>query len=163
MILLLAALASAEETVTYDRLFGSAADAPAAAPTAAVESGIPAWAWPVSVLALGGAVLLRARVQKAKSTDAAIRVLARQPLGDRSQLVLLDVIDADGERRRLLVGTGNGAPSLVADLGAQAAEAPASDEPAEPAAPANIAEEILAERHGARGFEKEAKRRGFLA
>ena len=43
--------------------------------------------------------------------------MGRQPLGDRSALVLVEVEDGDGEKRRLLVGTGGQAPTLVADLG----------------------------------------------
>jgi len=51
-------------------------------------------------------------------------VVSRTSLGDKSHLIVVDVTGADGERRRLLVGTGTGAPSLVADLGAVAPTTP---------------------------------------
>jgi len=49
--------------------------------------------------------------------DRPITVLGRQPLSASSALILIAVDDGDGGTRRLLVGTGSGAPSLVADIG----------------------------------------------
>lgn len=145
-LLLVASLAYGQESVTYDRLFGPEADAPQAADAPPPAPELPVWAWPAALLAVGGAFALRWKVGRATAPAAPIRVLSRQPLGDRSALVLIDVEDADGERRRLLVGTGPGAPSLVADLGAVLPPAEAAPRNLAEPAPRNIAEEILAER-----------------
>jgi len=44
-------------------------------------------------------------------------IVARKALGNHSALIVLDVIDLEGQTRRLLVGTGQGSPALVADIG----------------------------------------------
>lgn len=173
--LLLARLAAADDTQTYQRLFGAEPPAPSEAP-APVEAPSP-WKLvvPAGLGAVGLFMMWRMRaVKPGVGPGRPLEVICRQPLGDRNALVLLEVVDADGERRRLLVGTGGGAPSLVADLG----QAPVlEDAPARAAVPAvvaaasspaaqvdaprpvNIAEEVLAERRAAT-FEEALAARG---
>jgi hypothetical protein len=122
--LLLLGLASADEGATYERLFGAADAAPAAAaaPVRPAEGPSP---WGLAGPAALAAVALAAawklkRAPVPKGAGRPLDVVWREALGDRGALVLIDVLDADGERRRLLVGTGGGPPALVADLGAMA-------------------------------------------
>lgn len=155
---------------TYDRLFGETPAEPTAVETAPTPSPVeppemPAWAVPVAVLAglTGGVWWWRKRPVGAASRP--LTVLQRSPIGDRSSLVLVEVLTSDGERRRLLVGTGTGVPGLVADLGGGfddngTADATESIEAtraetvraeaarAEALRAANIAEEVLRERRG---------------
>lgn len=152
---------------TYDRLFGAdptAVEAPAPEPGPA----IPSWALPAGLLALGlaGAWRLKRDLNPA-AAPSPLRVIARQPAGDRSSLLLVEVPGADGQARRLLVGTGSGAPTLVADLGllssapAPVARAPVDDAEPDPLpAPTHafartLADEVLAERARPRFFSEE--------
>ncbi len=109
---------------TYERLFpaddlgGSESVAAAPAEPTATLGGwrlIP----PALLGALGLYAAWRLKRQQPKIADEArpIVVLGRESLGDRSALVLVEVVESDGERRRLLIGTGGSAPTLVADLG----------------------------------------------
>jgi len=115
-LLLVTSIALADEPSTYDRLFGAGTTETT---TAAPTEGSP-WRL-VGPAALGLVGLFCAwRLRAGTPSPLAgkpLKVLCRHPLGDRNALVLIEVIDADGERRRLLIGTGTGAPSLVADLG----------------------------------------------
>lgn len=153
---------------TYTRLFGGAG---AAAPAETAAPAPSAWglAGPLALLAAAGfgAWKLKRSVP-ALAGARPIDVVGRQPLGDRGALVLVDVIDAEGERRRLLVGTGGGPPTLVADLGlaplparADARLDPRADAPAaDPPRPArNVADEVLAERRP--DFARVAARHGL--
>lgn len=163
-LLLLATLASADEPETYSRLFGDSP--PAAAPASAEQGTLPLLKL-AGPLALAGVAMFAAWKLRATPTVASVgkplRVIARHPLGDRSALVLLEVVDADGERRRLLVGTGTGAPSLVADLGQVPEPGVSAEQPEIVAtAPANVTDEILAERQEA-SFAAHAARNGVLA
>ncbi|MDP2310777.1 MAG: hypothetical protein Q8P18_32465 [Pseudomonadota bacterium] len=116
-LLLLATLARADEAATYDRLFG---DEPA--PAATVESAELPSPWrlvgpaTLAVVGLAGAWWVKKRAPAVGGAKP-LSVVWRQALGDRGTLVLIEVLDADGETRRLLIGTGGGPPSLVADLG----------------------------------------------
>jgi hypothetical protein len=159
--LLLSALAWAEETVTYDRLFGPeaapvAASAPVASASAAAAApgdaladlgeaeapSIPNWIWPAAIGAVGLLAASRLR-QPARLTAApAVQVVTRQTIGDKAALVVVEVTDADGDRRRLLVGTGAGAPSLVADLGHATADVAPVPVAAAPARPARFADSL---------------------
>lgn len=174
-------LAAAAADTDFDRLFGATPaaepvevtqEAPAVAtaspagpstggPDAYAPPEIPGWAFSVGALGLGGMAMLWLKKRASASAAAPLTVLHRQPIGDRSSLVLIEVMTPDGERRRLLIGTGGGVPSLVSDLGGgfddlvganQARTAPTAP-PAVPVAPlsaaqraANIAEEVLNER-----------------
>lgn len=116
-LLLVATLARADDAATYDRLFGAEA-----APAAAASSDELPSPWrlvgPVALAAVGlaGAWWLKKRAPVVTGARP-MAVVWRQALGDRGTLVLVEVLDADGETRRLLIGTGGGPPSLVADLG----------------------------------------------
>jgi hypothetical protein len=104
------------ESEAYARLFAEGAEESAPAPS---EPVLPGWIYPAALgfFGLWAATRLRAP-QGGDVPTAAMSVVSRTPLGDRSHLLVVDVTGADGERRRLLIGTGTGAPSLVADLGA---------------------------------------------
>ncbi len=117
-LLLLSSLAFGDPPEpTYQRLF--AADA-SAMTTAAPEPGaLPTsgWAWPALLSAAGlvGAWQLRKRVTTAP--EAEMRVVQRHALGDKSALVLVEVQDASGATRRLLLGSSGAGLSLLNDLG----------------------------------------------
>lgn len=107
------------EETTYDRLF---AEAPTAESVAApVEPGptVSSWAIPLGIFGIAGALLLYKRMQTPGVQNKAptLRVLQRQAIGDRNALVLVEVLEPGGDLRRLLIGTGSGAPTLLSDLG----------------------------------------------
>jgi hypothetical protein len=104
----------------YDRLFGDSPEATAPAE----EPGLPLWMFPAALGFVGLWAGTRLRPPQDGDAPSAMTVVSRTALGDRSHLIVVDVTGADGERRRLLVGTGTGAPSLVADLGAVAPSVP---------------------------------------
>ncbi len=163
-LLLVASLGLADEPgepETYTRLFGAA---PAVALHETEVSDPSPWKM-VAALAMGVAGLWGAwRLRSSASRDAPgkpLHVLCRHPLGDRTALVLLEVVDADGERRRLLIGTGAGAPTLVADLG-QVPDIVAAQPIARAQPGATLVDEVLAERHG-EPFSAHAARHGVLA
>lgn len=153
-------LGAAEPDPEFDRLFGPE---PASAVVEGLpESALPWWSPAAAVLALGvGAMTWMYRRGNAPAPGV-LSVLVRQSLGDRGALVLIEVTGGDGERRRLLIGTGGGPPTLVADLGASfevpepvvvpepsrvVAPAPPRPPPLRSVAPAsNIAEEVLRDR-----------------
>lgn len=98
----------------------TAVSAPLRAPATLGSSNppeVPGWVFSVLALGMGGAAMWWLKQRGVAATAAPLQVLHRQPIGDRSSLVLVEVLTADGERRRLLVGTGGGAPTLVSDLG----------------------------------------------
>ena len=131
---LLVSVALADEPATYERLFGDQPDSPAQAaePTEPSPWGLLGAA---ALGAVGLVGLWRLRVRPpGPGIGRPLEILGRYPLGDRSALVLVEVLDADGERRRLLVGTGQGAPVLVSDLGSTGAR--------------NVVDEVLDERRG---------------
>lgn len=130
LALLLSALALAappvSEEQTYERLFNEAPTAESVA--APAEPGAsPNWTIPLGILLLGGGALLYKRLQtpRAVANQPALRVVQRQGIGDRNALVLVEVVEPGGDTRRLLIGTGAGAPALLADLGLSE-EAPAN-------------------------------------
>lgn len=124
------------EDPTYDRLFGQVE------PQAEVPEVEPASPWtPIRLVApalLGGLGLMalwqvkRRRAPQTISGSPLLSILSRLPLGDRGSLVLVEVEEPEGGRRRLLVGTGGGSPTLVSDLGTDFE--------------ASVLEEVLAER-----------------
>jgi hypothetical protein len=104
----------------YDRLFGESGVAPAPSE----DVGLPLWMVPAALGFVGLWAGTRLRPPQDGDVPSAMTVVSRTSLGDKSHLIVVDVTGADGERRRLLVGTGTGAPSLVADLGAVAPTPP---------------------------------------
>ncbi|MFM2247115.1 MAG: hypothetical protein RL071_3189, partial [Pseudomonadota bacterium] len=134
-----------------ERLLGAdPAPAEEGAPPRVAPSPLPTPAWAVA-LAVGlifafaiGKLLERRRKAVAPT---ALRVVSTTSLGRDGSLSVVEVKDADGALRRLLVGHGGGAPRLVADLDqgadfdARLGEAEAAPRPAEAAArPARAAE-----------------------
>lgn len=122
---------SSDEQALYDRLLGASgagSDGDAVAPPAAglgIEApSVPGWLWVVGILAGVGLILLRSRSLKALRGPDAIEVISRSQLGKDGSLAVVEVAEADGEKRRLLVGFGGGAPRLVADLGRPFPELP---------------------------------------
>jgi hypothetical protein len=166
-LVLLARLAVAEDPPTYERLFGEEPVTAAEASAAGADGAAPSPWKLVGPAALGVACLLLAWRMRAGAAllgaGKQLEILSRHPLGDRNTLILLEVIDADGERRRLLVGTGAGAPSLVADLGQVALNAVSEGGPAGAVAPVvskSIVDEVLAERRSD-SFATHATRKGL--
>ncbi len=120
-LLALAAHAATPEGVptssdpTYARLFGD--ESAASAPTQEPGPAFPWWTLPAGIGALGLVAASRLRAPgESSSPPPTVRVISRQAVGDKSHLVVVDIPTQAGTRR-LLVGTGGGAPSLVADLG----------------------------------------------
>lgn len=106
------------EESTYNRLFQEGRSA--SGENAPIdEPGVPLGSWIIPTLMLLGAggFLLWQRQKLGTLPQSTLRVLHRQPIGDRTSVVLLEVPDRDGDTRRLLIGTGPGAPVLLADLG----------------------------------------------
>ncbi len=141
MLPLLLGLALAQETPAdlEARLFGPASDVPVATaqPTAPIVVPVatpavavapapapatpslempPWWSFPLLALGLGWAWTQRRRTSKVEAD--AMRVLGRASLGKDASVVLLEVRDAHGAWRRLLVGSGGDGPQLITGLGA---------------------------------------------
>lgn len=110
------------EDATYERLFGAADEpgapaerSPVVAPSLPFQS--PVWVWAV-IVGLGlawvaGKVWERRRVVVA---PASLRVISTTALGQGGGISVVEVKDADGALRRLLVGHGGGAPRLIVEL-----------------------------------------------
>jgi hypothetical protein len=110
------------EEATYERLFGAADEpgtpaerSPVVAPSLPFQS--PVWVWAV-IVGLGlawvaGKVWERRRVAVA---PASLRVISTTSLGQGGGISVVEVKDADGALRRLLVGHGGGAPRLIVEL-----------------------------------------------
>jgi flagellar biogenesis protein FliO len=172
------------EESTYNRLFKETSEQPVPEPVSQPEGVSGSWIIPLSLLALAGGILLWQRLQKADAlkTTGSLTVLQRQAIGDRTSLVLVEVTEPEGDKRRLLLGTGPGAPVLIADLGyaesappvfEQAPEVRPSTRPPSPPRPSesvrtrperpeeNIAREILAERGRSRFHKEDSKDEPF--
>lgn len=101
----------------------------ASAPSPAVELvGL----WPIGVTIAGAAVLwIISRVRRLDPGPDLVHVdvVGRAGVGGNAALQVVDVQDAKGNIRRLLLATGTGAPTLIADLGeAEADERSESEE-----------------------------------
>jgi hypothetical protein len=127
-----------------ERLLGEAAAVPPGSPHG-VSGSEQSWTWTLALgmAAVGAGLVYAARrhlARREQSPSSVLQIVGRAGLG-ASQLVLVDVAAAHGTRRRLLIGVGGSAPTLVADLGDDEPEldlaessssAPASDHEPEP-------------------------------
>ncbi|MEL6347008.1 MAG: hypothetical protein AAFV53_28095 [Myxococcota bacterium] len=82
------------------------------------------WMWPLALLGLAGLGGVAYRSRMTDGVDSGIKVLSRAALSAKNSLAVIEVLGADGQMRRMLVGIGGGAPRLVADLTAPVAVAP---------------------------------------
>jgi len=118
------------EESTYNRLFQEGS--PPSGETAPLDEpgvSIGSWIIPILMLVGAGTFLLWQRQKLGNLPQSTLRVLHRQPIGDRTSVVLLEVPDQDGEVRRLLIGTSPGAPVLLADLGFSETASPPTARP----------------------------------
>lgn len=72
--------------------------------------------WPFGLAAIGAGLVILAR-RKKTARPADLTVISRTSVSSHSALLLVDVRDPLGREHRILVGTGGGPPTLVADLG----------------------------------------------
>lgn len=108
--LLLVGWALAADPALDDRLLG--AEPAATAAGSSVDSAVPTWTFGVVAMgALGAAAWGAQRWRRPAKPAPAIRILATSALAQGCSLALVEI---DG--RRLLVGTGAGAPSLLVEL-----------------------------------------------
>lgn len=75
----------------------------------------PGWIWPVGLTLLALLIGLRWQLNRGTEAPSRLRVVQRVMLGRDGNLAVVEVGD-EGDRRRLLVGYGGGAPRLVAEL-----------------------------------------------
>jgi flagellar biogenesis protein FliO len=75
----------------------------------------PGWIWPVGLTVLALLVGLRWQLNRTVEAPSRLRVVQRMMLGRDGNLAVVEVGES-GDRRRLLVGYGGGAPRLVAEL-----------------------------------------------
>jgi len=112
--------AAPEVFLSWEDMAPSQSDAPSIRPT--TKPVLPPWLLATLGFGLVGAAWgLRRRLLSSltgESTSVPMTVVSRQSLGHHSSLLVVDVMDLDGSPRRLVVGTGQGTPSLVADISA---------------------------------------------
>jgi len=106
---------------TVDQVFAeeqALTAAPAAIPTGTNFGGSLGWVVGIAGLGLAfaGRKFVNHKLNKTPEQER-LEVLDRKGLGANSSLMLVEVETTEGGRRRLLVGIGQGAPTLVADLG----------------------------------------------
>lgn len=166
-LLLLSSLAFGDPPEpTYQRLFAAEPLAAAPALEAMPESApmpTSGWAWPALLSGVGLVAAWQLRKRAQSATPADLRIVQRHSLGDKSSLMVVEVQDASGATRRLLLGTAGNGINLLNDLGvvaatgSQAVSIPADDDgdyeaSAPTAAPARVHEfhdllqEVLTER-----------------
>lgn len=127
----------------YTELLGDAPAAQTATPVAAVP-GLGTWVgglWPLGLAAIGAGLVWVAKKRGLAPGGASSDgpwIVGRTPLVGGGALVLVDLRDASGRARRLLVGTGPGAPTLLADLGDDDASGAEDAERAEPREPTAV-------------------------
>jgi flagellar biogenesis protein FliO len=113
-------VAAPEVLLNWDDMAPSVSDAPAIRQT--TNPVLPPWLLATLGFGLvGAAYAFRRRLLSSltsESTSVPMTVVSRQSLGNHSSLLVVDVMDLDGSPRRLVVGTGQGTPSLVADISA---------------------------------------------
>ncbi len=90
------------------------------------------WIWIAGLAGLGlayaGRKVLLGDFSTTKTSTSKLQVLDTKGLTANSSLMLVEVETSEGGRRRLLVGIGQGAPTLVADLGGDLPGFPTMDQ-----------------------------------
>jgi len=152
---LLVAAAHAEEPTTYDRLFG---DAPAPAVTEQApapvepELGLSTLVTPIGfgIAGIGVALWLKRSTTRQGPHGKVLEIVGRVAAGEKSSLLVVEVEDADGDRRRILLGCGGGTTTFLADLGIRAGAESSAFEPTpvfvESSEPTESPEELAAAR-----------------
>lgn len=114
------ALGTVSSDPLYDRLFAQAPDEGEAEPAStSSKPKLPPWLWLLGLGGMGGLYYARKRQRSATPDQGQVEVLGHTRMGTRARLTVIRVVGEDGRKRRLLVSTGEGTPSLVADLGAE--------------------------------------------
>ena len=107
--------------MTWDDLAASADATETTQSSATAASISPMVMMPLGLGLLLGAWLLRrnlmGQVNNTSKTDP-MTIISRKSLGNQGSIVVVDVMDLDGTPRRLVVGAGQGSPTLVADISA---------------------------------------------
>jgi flagellar biogenesis protein FliO len=110
--------AAPEILLTWEDMAPSISDAPPIRGT--TQPILPPWLLATLGFALVGAAwVFRRRLLSSldgESSTVPMTVVSRHALGHQSSLLVIDVVDLDGSPRRLVIGTGQGTPSLVADI-----------------------------------------------
>jgi len=101
----------------HDRLLGPMPDMSAVVTEMPERPDLPWWPVPAMLLGLGLLWGVRRRLDQKAQEPGHVRVLGRAVVDRTNSLVLIEVQDAEGRTRRLMVGSGGGSPRLVADLG----------------------------------------------
>lgn len=111
-----AAVVPVAEPDLQQRLLGEAQTAEI--PSLAAPMTTPWWTWPLALLGLAGvagATVQARRRREGPHND--VLVLSRTALSRNASLAVIEVLDATGETRRMLIGVGgSNAPQMVADL-----------------------------------------------
>lgn len=118
---------------TVEQIFASEQGLTAATPANAASGlGGGTLAWIAGLAGLGlafaGRKFVTGRLNAATKAPGRLEVLDRKGLNANSGLMLVEVETTEGGRRRLLVGIGQGSPTLVADLGGDVPGFPNLDE-----------------------------------
>jgi hypothetical protein len=121
------ALAEPLSAADHQRLLGPEPGSPAAAAPAPTPE-LPWWPVPIALAAAGAWAWLKQRGGRLTLTgDSEMRVVSKSPLGQQHGLCLIEVRDAEGGWRRLLVAHGPQGPQLLTGLGRRGDFAPALD------------------------------------
>lgn len=107
----------------YDRLFAAQPEPTEVSDQPSLPQ-LPPWLWVASMAGLGGLYFWRQRQKRQKGDQGQVEILGHTRVGPRARLTVVRVPGEDGRMRRLLVSTGEGAPSLVAELGCEGSESP---------------------------------------
>ena len=106
---------------TMEEIFSQEQGLTAVSPMASSTGLGGTWIWIAGLAGLGlaftGRKFLSGKLGSSTSSTSKLLVLDSKGLSANSSLMLVEVETSDGGRRRLLVGIGQGAPTLVADLG----------------------------------------------
>jgi hypothetical protein len=110
------------ETVISEELLAerllSAPSVSSASPLVVGSSSRPWWMWPLGMLGAAGVagLMFQNNRKRDDGIPCDVQVLSRTAVTRSSSLAVIEVSDAGGDIRRMLIGVGGGAPRLVADL-----------------------------------------------